>query len=483
MKIKMNNKVKNILLMAIIFVSLFTGKTFSQTEPTLDKQAIIDSLTTINPDVKKYFPRWKICEPDLQIQIYHAFLASNYDKSLLDQQSIEVLAAPREYDDEVFQILNITCGKASMNAVEIESQLGDILTGFISGYYKYAGKERGYAQDKAKRDYCYTDIPTEIPLTQSQADAIVNYLQPTNVNQAFTLSLFEQTIKIGETGFWLRSTIGNDEIGYPYWYAGENKIVLQRPLYVNKNSRTSRAIPYLINAYLGGAYRTASGIDPGTIFSWIPKRTLNNANDGKMVAGMDFNMPFRPELGISIRAEIPMSNLEKDFNIETNKYGFYKPKQLVDGGRVDSVAPTLRSSGVVTAYYNWWINPQNPENYLRFDVGVSYSDVKELALIKSPGLGGATVFSLSKNKTGLKLYKPNEFGDWIYFKIDYRNQAAFPFGVSIQYSNQIILGDIWLPIFGNWLYIEAKYSTPLRPLRPYEIRNFFMISPILRLTI
>jgi len=202
-----------------------------------------------------------------------------------------------------------------------------------------------------------------------------------------------------------------------------------------------------------------------------------------MVAGMDFNMPFRPELGISIRAEIPMSNLEKDFNIETNKYGFYKPKQLVDAGRVDSVAPTLRSSGVVTAYYNWWLNPQNPENYLRFDVGVSYSDVKELALIKSPGLGGATVFSLSKNKTGLKLYKPNEFGDWIYFKIDYRNQAAFPFGVSIQYSNQIILGDIWLPIFGNWLYIEAKYSTPLRPLRPYEIRNFFMISPILRLTI
>jgi hypothetical protein len=35
------------------------------------------------------------------------------------------------------------------------------------------------------------------------------------------------------------------------------------------------------------------------------------------------------------------------------------------------------------------------------------------------------------------------------FKIDYRNQAAFPFGVSIQYSNQIILGDIWLPIFGK----------------------------------
>lgn len=480
---KMNNKVRNTLLLTLALFTIFFSKMYSQSETILDKQSIIDSLTTINPEIKKYFPRWKICEPDLQIQIYHAFIAANYDKDLLDQQSVEVLAAPREYDDEVFQILSISCGKASMNAVEIESQFGDILTGFISGYYKYTGKERGYAQDKAKRDYCFTDIPTEIPLTQSQADAIVNYLQPTNVNQAFTLSLFEQSIKIGETGFWLRSTMGNDEIGYPYWYAGENKIVLQRPLYVNKNSRTSRAIPYLINAYLGGAYRTASGIDPGSMFSWIPKRTLNNAKDGKLVAGMDFNMPFRPEFGVSLRAEIPMSDLKDDYTIELDKYGYYQPNHLVDNGRVDSVAPTLRTSGVFSLYYNWWLNPQNPENYIRFDLGITYSDVKELALLNEPGEGNARIYSLSNNKTGLKLYKPNEFGDWVFFKIDYRNQAAFPFGASLQYSNQIILGDIWIPIFGNWLYIEAKYSTPLRPLRPYEIKNFFMISPILRLTI
>lgn len=480
---KMNNKVRISLVITFVIFSLFFGKSYSQTTDALDKQAIIDSLTTINPEIKKYFPRWKICEPDLQIQIYHAFIASNYDKSMLDQQSIEVLAAPREYDDEVFQILNISCGKASMNAVDIESQFGDILIGFISGYYKYAGKDRGYVQEKAKRDYCYTDIPTEIPLTQSQADAIINYLQPTNVNQAFTLSLFEQSVKIGETGFWLRSIIGNDEIGYPYWYAGENKIVLQRPLYVNKNSRTSRAIPYLINAYLGGAYRTSSGIDPGSIFSWVPKRTLNNAKDGKFVVGLDFNMPFRPEFGISLRTEIPMSDLKDDYTIEYDKYGYYRPDHLVDNGRVDTVAPALRSSGVFSLYYNWWLNPQNPENYLRFDVGISYSDVKELALLGTPGSGGAIIYSLSNNKEGLKLYKPNEFGDWVFLKVDYRNQAAFPFGLSLQYSNQIILGDIWIPIFGNWLYIEAKYSTPLRPLRPYEIRNFFMISPILRLTI
>ncbi|HAW09349.1 MAG TPA: hypothetical protein DCW42_09360 [Bacteroidetes bacterium] len=482
-KMKMNNKVQKSLLIAFAIISLFFGRAYSQTSDILDKQAIIDSLTTIDPEIKKYFPRWKICEPDLQIQIYHSFAASNYSRDLLDQQSIEVLAAPREYDDEVFQILSITCGKASMNAVEIESQFGDILTGFLSGNYKYSGKERGTVQNIPKRDYCYTDIPIEIPLTQSQAAAIVNYLQPTNVNQAFTLSLFEQSIKIGETGFWLRSTIGNDEIGYPYWYAGENKIVLQRPLYVNKDTRTSRAIPYLINAYIGGAYRTSSGIDPGTMFSWIPKRTLNNAKDGKLVAGIDFNMPFKPELGVSLRAEVPMSDLKEDYTIELEKYGYIIPSQQVDNGRIDSVAPILRTSGILSLYYNWWLNPQNPENYIRFDVGMTYSDVREFALVKSLGEGGAYIYSLSKYKSGLKLYKPNEFGDWVYMKIDYRNQAAFPFGVSVQYSNQILLGDVWIPIFGNWLYIEAKYSTPLRPLRPYEIRNFFMISPILRLTI
>jgi len=36
------------------------------------------------------------------------------------------------------------------------------------------------------------------------------------------------------------------------------------------------------------------------------------------------------------------------------------------------------------------------------------------------------------------------------------------------------------------LYLEAKYSTPLRTAseeRPWEIKNFFIISPVIRLNI
>ena len=83
---------------------------------------------------------------------------------------------------------------------------------------------------------------------------------------------------------------------------------------------------------------------------------------------------------------------------------------------------------------------------------------------------------------GLKTYKPNEFGDWVFAKAEYRNQAIWPFGLSIQYSNQTMLGRVYVPLV-NWLYIEAKVATLLRGARPYENKTFFIISPVLRLTI
>jgi hypothetical protein len=268
----------------------------------------------------------------------------------------------------------------------------------------------------------------------------------------------------------------------PFWYTGSAKLALQRPLYVNKDSKTSRAFPFLINAYLGGSYRIESGLKPGGLMSWVPKRILNNANDGKMIAGFDFHMPFRPQLGLSMRAEFPLKNINEPFKIKESAYGMYEKEDPTDG-RIHAVAPVLRTSGVVSAFYHWWLNPKNPENYLRFDLGLNYSEVKEFGAeyVVQPDL--SKLYSLYPSGNDLKTFKPNEFGDWIYAKAEYRNQAAFPFGFSLQYSNQVILGDIWIPLFGSWFYLEAKYSTPLRPTRPYEIKNFFMISPVLRLTI
>lgn len=486
---------KRIFLAVILAIATLGYVANAQTGRITNEKEIIDSLTTIDPEIIKYFPRWKVCEPDLQIQIYQTFLFMGYGKNQLSEQNIEILAAPREDERDPYELLMITCGNASMNAVQIEYYMGDKLVRFLTGEYIYQGKDRGYPADVARRDYCYTDLPIEYPLQASQAQVILDYIkQPTNVKQAFTVSLFEQSLKVGATGFWIRSIIGSDHIGYPFWSAGESKIILQRPLYVNDDYQTRQGIPYLINAYMGGGYRMTTGLGKNDLFSWVHERTLNAANGGKLIAGFDFHMPFHPALGVSFTAELPLEELTTA-GIDRTTYGTYIPKHFeqisfVDGdprpdiATITAVAPIIRSSGYATVFYNWWLNKANPENFLRFDLGINYSEVREAALYEYPNTTGGTNYEISvQNILGLKTYKPKEFADWLFAKVEYRNQAIYPFGASLQYSNQVMLGRVWLPLFGNWFYIEAKYSTPLRSARPYEIKNFFMISPLLRITI
>jgi hypothetical protein len=141
----------------------------------------------------------------------------------------------------------------------------------------------------------------------------------------------------------------------------------------------------------------------------------------------------------------------------------------------------LRATGQLTAFYNVWLDPKSPENFFRFDAGINYNEVREVYAYRDTKSAQTKI--AFDNMTGLKTYKPSEFGDWIYLKAEYRSQSNYPFGMSMQYSNQILLSKIYLPLIGNWLYVEGKYSTPLRNTRPYEIGNFFMISPVLRITI
>lgn len=466
-------KILSITLLLLAFVSYFRAE-------AVNRKSIIDSLTTVDPEIRKYFPRWRICETDLQLQIYQAFRLSGYDANLLSKSDIEILAAPKNNNSLPYDILLVTCGKATMNAVEIDRYLGVKLRDIINGYTSFIYKDQN---PTPIRDYCYQEIPPEIPVTETQAATIVSYLYPTNVDHAFTLSLFDQALKIGETGFWLKNMIGSDDIGYPFWSAGESKVVLKRPLYVNFDPATSKGIPYLIDAYLGGGYRITGGIDnKGTILSWVSSRVLNQGPGGKLVAGLDFYMPFYPLIGVHINTEIVLREIQDEI-IKPGDYGFTPLRDDVlwegeEKGRLDGIVPLLRSTGQATVFYNWWIdnNKPNPEHYMRFDVGISYSEVKEVGLYNDKYL---TPFGL----TGLNLYKPNELGDWIFLKAEYRSQSTWPFGLSMQYSNQILLSKIHIPLFGNWFYLEGKYATPLRGLRPYETKNFFMISPVLRLTI
>lgn len=495
---------RNILFLLV--AAFVFGYTQSDAQTMIpDKRAIVDSLTTIDSEIKGYFPRWKVCERDLQFQIYRSFVNAQYPKESLDMNNIEILAAPRAYDDEPFEIITITCGKESMSAYDIDVQLTEILVGFISGELIYNGPDRGYRSDLATRDYCFNEIPQEIPLSGSQTSAIIDYLQPSNVTHAFTLSMFEQAIKIGKTGFWLRSNIGVDDIGYHFWQAGQGSITLQRPLYINNDTKTSDRVPYLINAYLGGSYKINTGINrddiPNTeemeaarnaggtnsLIDWMQKRTLNSEPKGKLALGMDFHMPFHPEAGLTANFEFPVTKMVTE-QIDVTAFGMMAPNSNVqtttDGMPVLAVVPVLGTTGRISAFYHWWLDPKDPENYFRFDLGLSYNEVQEYAYFQYDTEPGNPQHMLTKHASELKFYKPEEFMDWMFAKVEYRNQAAFPFGASVQLSNQVLLARAYIPLFGNWFYLEGKYSTVLRDeKRPFEVGNFFMISPVLRLTI
>jgi len=197
-----------------------------------------------------------------------------------------------------------------------------------------------------------------------------------------------------------------------------------------------------------------------------------------------------PELGVSIHTRLPFKS-PKNTEIEPHKWGKISLDKLLeaepnrdifaeDGRVISDVVPVMQSSGKASVFYNWWLNKRNPENYIRADLGISYVETHEMAMYKD--ITDGNTYISKDNITGLKTYKPEGL-DYLYLKLEYRNQATWPFGVSAQISNQTFLGNVWVPIFGNWLLLEMKYSTVLRDTRPYELKNFLMFSPIIRITI
>ena len=52
----------------------------------------IDSLTTIDPHVMRFFPRWRVIEKNLAKNIYSAFITAGYKDQDLDIQNVQILA-------------------------------------------------------------------------------------------------------------------------------------------------------------------------------------------------------------------------------------------------------------------------------------------------------------------------------------------------------------------------------------------------------
>jgi len=453
------------LVIACVYVPT-SAQTFADTALT--------ALKTIDPEILQYFPRWRVCEPDLQFQIRQSFALMGYPKVNLDDKAIVVTAAPVKEGEQGqdFELILIECGSERMVASEISSNMKRLAQRIADG----------------KRPYCYSEIPPSAPPSAPQIAEIINFMEPTNVTHSFTLSAFEQTLKIGTSGFWLKASLGTDQIGYTFWSSGEGRVFLQRPLYENSDPGTRKAIPYLINARLGFGYRMTGSLDgQSRLLDFIPGRKLDGSAGGKLVGGLDFYMPFHPQFGLGINVELPLQSISAERSVDASTYfvtdignrRITAPSYAVDPY---ATATILRSTGQVTLFYNLWLDRKKPENFFRFDAGISYAEVQEAGVFRDTTIVGFNNIFLARNGVnGLVTWKPNEALDWIYAKIEYRNQAAFPFGISMQLSNQILLARAYVPIFGDWFYLEGRYSTPLRDARPFEIKNFFMFSPVLRL--
>lgn len=474
MRNPMTNIMRRFVAATIILVGIL-GVESTKLSAEESDSSILVRLTSIDPELLQYFPRWYVCESDIQAKIFNAFRVLGYRRDNLDQQRIVVTAQPVANAEDPFEILIVECGTERMTAQEMSTNLPNILSKL----------------SEASRSYCYTEIPTTTPTSQPQAEAITSFLRPTNAAHSFTLSAFEQTLKIGKSGFWLSNILGTDQAGYHFWNAGEAKVVLQRPLYVNNDVSTNRAIPYLINARLGMGYRLTSDPTQGGVLSFIPSRRLDAGYGGKIVTALDFNMPFEPRFGVSVNAELPLEPVKASTQVDVTTYATspiddfrnieVNPDDPSIIGNPVSTVNLLRSTGQVTFFYNLWLDPIRPENFFRFDLGVNYYEVREAAVILDENTRNTTL--AIAGISGLNTWKPNEVGDWIYAKVEYRNQSTYPFGIDLQYANQTLLAHAYLPLFGQWLYLEAKYAQPLRGLRPYEREHMFMISPVLRLTL
>jgi hypothetical protein len=132
-KTERNINMKKITSLIIVSIMMIAGVTYnSNAQDASNDYDYVDSLMTIDYELRKMFPRWKVCEPDLQFQIYQAFSIYGYSKDELNIEEIEVLASPKPPREKTYEILLLSCGDATMNPQEIDQNIKTI-SKYLSG--------------------------------------------------------------------------------------------------------------------------------------------------------------------------------------------------------------------------------------------------------------------------------------------------------------------------------------------------------------
>lgn len=464
--------VRKLMLSAVMAISLVLSFNTHRASAQPGKRELgedVNDLTQLDPDIEKYLPRWKILEADLKIKLAQYFRLSGLPVS--------------ETDSMVVTATFVTPGTGAQELLSI--RVGDDPNAHLSGTAKIRSELGDALYNRIlNRDYALSPIEPATPVTTSARTRIPNVLQPTNVKQFIAVSAFRQTVQLGTTGARLDNMLGNDEIGYQFWSSGQGKVILSYPIIpLDDPDLRSKGVPDILTIGLGGAYRLKVGSpDENFLDGAIQPRRLNGAIGGKAIAHIEYRLPQLNDLGFLLNAEVPFSKLQGADKVDLSDGVVTFPER---SGRTDTVQAGyfLRNVAQGVLFWETWLNDY--EHFFRVSVGASYQEVARG--VAAAGLKPVTTTNhlFPDGVLYQGLYHPTTFQDWIFAKVEYLNQSGFPFGISAQISNQNLLIDGFIPLFPNWLFIEAKYSTPVlrdNP-QPWESNSFFMISPILRFVI
>lgn len=467
------------VLVAGVLLSLCIAPSEAIAQPTeRELRENIRDLTTLDPDIERYLPRWRILESDLKIKIAHYFNLSG--------------VPVRETDS---MIVTATFPDPTTNAQELLSlRVGESQAAVLSGSDRLRNElgARIY-DDILRRDYQHVVIEPAIPLTESSRERMPNVFYPATARQFVAVSAFRQTVQLGQSGARVEHMLGNDEIGYHFWTSGQGKAFVHYPIIpLSDPLLRSRGVPDIFTIALGVAYRMKFGSpDNDVLADIISPRKLNGAIGPKAYARIEYRLPAINDLGFSINAEIPFNKVvtPQEVRADNSVVRTYEPEGRQPA--VEQMAYFLRTVAQGNLFWeNWLGGEENYEHFFRVSLGVSYQEVSRAQIgdivggVFVPFPAGAPLSRVGSAIAYRELHHPTKFEDWLYAKVDYLNQSGFPFGISAQLANRNLLVSGFVPVLRNWLFLEAKYSTPLlrkeNELMPWEYKTFFMISPVLR---
>jgi hypothetical protein len=488
------------------------------------QSGIPNAFKTIDDRAIPFLSRWTVCEAQVQKIIQQYFKTVGKDPGP-DLAKISVWGEPKK--NGKYDLYQIKCGSAIAVKKELVDNMLQGVQDLIAEPVGAEGEEK-YCHDFVAVSNVGGKVTSDIEKKVGVGEN--NFRMPTGGRQYYSLSIFDQMLRVGSTNWWIHNTIGNDNAGYMFWYGGEAKITAMRPLIDNYDNNTRRVIPNLLKLSGGIVYRLNDDAgNPNPKFTDLfGKRRLNMGPEPKIAVSFEGVLPLGEDnktnvFGARINYEQPVQKINESLQIAEpisfsrvsfdadNGIGRSERLQLLanhphfsdnpqfittpkNGVDVQTITPILRTVAQATLFYTWWLDVEGsenpPDNIFRVDAGINYSEVVETALVQTGGQYGPIYFATANSVAaanrggrGLVTYTPQSVLDWLFVKFEYRNETSYPFGFTLQYSNQTFMGVGYFPIFGNWLYLEAKYAHVLRELRPYETADYFMFSPVFRILI